>query len=471
VLAHCVVEDPEDTEEWRDLWNVGRFPEERIKNYLNQWNNRFDLFHPEFPFFQVGGFHLIGKDGKPSDPAPVTLLAQELACANNATLFDHSRDDQVTARTPAWCARKLVTTQAWGLFGGKGPTSNLGAHEYSFMAPLVGGLQVFIIRNNLFETLMANLLCQELRPKPFLNLGTPLWELGQASLPSSEPVVPTGYLEALTMPPRFLRLLPQETQEGILVRELYSAPGRKLDRSFDDPFQVRRLSAKKDTIYPITLDPERAIWRNGGALFRWHDQQEGPGDNELRPANLRQACSDEVYEALAQEEVLQVSIFGLANDKAKPLFWSREDLPCAVQLLKDQELAKYLHRSLGEIEAGGTALWSSLGSLAHEALTTEQKKPDPKDEKRIQQRLYRSCGFWSQVERGFLPFMQELPRNPEEARRRWNKRMVETAKTCFDRATSQLPGTSARRLRAHARTRPKLSHRLAKITIRKEESP
>ena len=35
------------------LWELKRFPEQPIRDYLEQWKDRFWLFHPEWPFWQV----------------------------------------------------------------------------------------------------------------------------------------------------------------------------------------------------------------------------------------------------------------------------------------------------------------------------------------------------------------------------------------------------------------------------------
>ena len=38
---------------WAELWEMGEFPEGPIAAYLEQWRDRFWLFHPERPFYQV----------------------------------------------------------------------------------------------------------------------------------------------------------------------------------------------------------------------------------------------------------------------------------------------------------------------------------------------------------------------------------------------------------------------------------
>ena len=47
----------EETEDallrWSELWQLGHFPEQPIRDYLDKWQDRFWLFHPERPFWQV----------------------------------------------------------------------------------------------------------------------------------------------------------------------------------------------------------------------------------------------------------------------------------------------------------------------------------------------------------------------------------------------------------------------------------
>lgn len=38
---------------WKELWQLGSLPEKPIRDYLAQWHDRFWLFHPERPFWQV----------------------------------------------------------------------------------------------------------------------------------------------------------------------------------------------------------------------------------------------------------------------------------------------------------------------------------------------------------------------------------------------------------------------------------
>ncbi|MFW5709700.1 MAG: type I-E CRISPR-associated protein Cse1/CasA, partial [Chloroflexota bacterium] len=51
-LLHRVF-GPHDETAWKELWSAGRFPAEPLEAYFAQWYDRFDLFHPERPFYQV----------------------------------------------------------------------------------------------------------------------------------------------------------------------------------------------------------------------------------------------------------------------------------------------------------------------------------------------------------------------------------------------------------------------------------
>src|SRR5579875_3851362 len=89
---------PASIGEWFQLWRRGRWNEETLKAYFTRWHERFELFHPERPFYQM--------PEAPSLPyEPITVLFQELSSGNNPTLFDHSLDRGGVSVSPALAAR------------------------------------------------------------------------------------------------------------------------------------------------------------------------------------------------------------------------------------------------------------------------------------------------------------------------------------------------------------------------------
>ncbi len=101
--------------------------------YLERYRERFDFFHPEHPFYQVADFDV------PADKlAPVTRLIAEAASGNNATLFDHSVDDRVEARSAGEVALLLVATRPlhWAVAGARRATPL--THQLPQLRPLPG---------------------------------------------------------------------------------------------------------------------------------------------------------------------------------------------------------------------------------------------------------------------------------------------------------------------------------------------
>lgn len=56
-VLHRSVGGPRDREHWGELWETPGLPVEAVAAYLDQWRDRFDLFHPLTPFAQVAGLH------------------------------------------------------------------------------------------------------------------------------------------------------------------------------------------------------------------------------------------------------------------------------------------------------------------------------------------------------------------------------------------------------------------------------
>src|SRR5581483_3449263 len=50
-LIHRAVNGPADEVAWAELWEAGALPAEAVNSYLDAWRERFDLFHPQRPFY------------------------------------------------------------------------------------------------------------------------------------------------------------------------------------------------------------------------------------------------------------------------------------------------------------------------------------------------------------------------------------------------------------------------------------
>ena len=138
---------PRAHSDWVRLWDEHRFNPDKIDEYGDIYREKFDLLHPERPFYQVP---LI--EGKKIHP--ISALILEAASGNNATLFDHglAEGDMWLPLDRAAC--HLVAHQAFAISGGKSEPFYLSD------APLTSGLVVQAIGRTLYETLMLNLMPQ-----------------------------------------------------------------------------------------------------------------------------------------------------------------------------------------------------------------------------------------------------------------------------------------------------------------------
>jgi CRISPR system Cascade subunit CasA len=469
-VLHRALDGPADHAAWRELWQARRLPSTETQIYLSKWSDRWDLFHEEYPFFQVGGFQTVDNNGDATEPVPVARLSVERAVGNNSVLFDHSEDAAPSPMTPAQAARALLATQAFALCGGQGPSSNLfGKHPYTSHATQVGGVAVLLRGSNLAETLLLNLLPYDAsRPISRRDGDRPVWERTAAREPGETHV--DGYLDYLTLRSRFIRLLPSGAPSEAMVTHAYVAPGLSLpsgDSAPVNPLWFYRLDPKKGPM-PVALRVDRAIWRDSSTLFAMPSQ---PHSFDGRPQALRLARSRKVSRLLGADARLMVTCYGLANDKGKALAWRREELPAPVRLLDDPDLVEIVTAGVADTELAAGALRKALRSFAYRLLETEGKDPDPKDVGRLSHRMEAKAGFWSELDEPFLRFLRELDQDPEASLRAWSRHVLATARLAYQRGARFGQGPIDRQLRAEVHAERTLHINLAPLRERAFQAP
>ncbi|MEM4723904.1 MAG: type I-E CRISPR-associated protein Cse1/CasA, partial [Candidatus Hadarchaeum sp.] len=137
---------------WGRVWAQGRFDEEKVIAYFEKYADRFDLFHPWYPFYQCAAL----EDAKPVN---LNRLACELSSGNNPTLFDHTMDENERDYSPAEAFQLLITIQNFALPGLLKRTTRLRDESEVIYwgngcgGVLIPGAVVWLAGNNLFETL------------------------------------------------------------------------------------------------------------------------------------------------------------------------------------------------------------------------------------------------------------------------------------------------------------------------------
>ncbi len=438
---------PKGPKQWQGLWEAGRFPAGPLGDYFARWRSRFDLFDPARPFFQDPTF-------RAREPGGINQLVRELSRGHNATLFDHTSENPPPLLSPAEAARALIAEQAFAVGGGK---SELG---YTTSAPLIGGVAVLVCGDNLFETLLLNLVpYDERHPLPGDEDDAPAWE--RDGRPVEGAAAPDGYLDYLTWQSRSVHLHPEADGQ---VRRMSFAQGRKLapQRKLYDPMMAYRRDKEKGDS-PVRLSETKALWRDSAALLQFAETDVFRG-----PASLSWLADLRTADVLPRNRAFTLAAIGLCKDKvkAKVNFWRHETLPLPLDYLTDRTLVESLKSATGLAETVGGAVRGAGAVLASRLLAPGERKPDKAQLWALVDSLGADQLYWSRLEAPFRDFLSRLPGTVEHQKAQldaWFRADLErTAHAAFQQTAGQLDH-SARSLRALVAGGQQLAVGLAKI--------
>lgn len=243
---------------WSALWNAKKFPEKPICDYLKQWHERFWLFHPERPFFQVPDLS-IGTVFKASK-LNGTILESE----NKIRMFSSRLGRLKETLTYAEGARWLINLNAYDDNSGK-PVPR-GANLPSCGVGWLGQLGLIVAQGkNLFETLMFNLTFLQSVGKKW-GENKPIWECGEVRKEQRKEIsIPNNLAELYTLQSRRI-LLKRDNNEVTGFRLL---GGDFFDRKMAFPWEPMTLwgndkDKKGDVIgfKPYFHDSTKQVWRD-----------------------------------------------------------------------------------------------------------------------------------------------------------------------------------------------------------------
>jgi CRISPR system Cascade subunit CasA len=436
---------PATCDEWGRIWDAGRWDTERIDAYLEQWRDRFDLFHPERPFYQAPDERAKSKS--------VSSLVHEVASGNNPTLFDHHVDAEGIVLTPAPAARMLVAAQAFGLAGLSGLVQKFTD------GPCARGIVFLVQGATLFETLALNLLrYDDESPIPRRADDRPAWEMDDPFSPDR--TQPRGYLDYLTWQNRRVLLLPEPTENGGVVREMTMAPALRLGDGVLDPMTHYRRDEKRGP-RPLAFTESRALWRDSAALFRLHDES-------YRPPQTFEWLSELVDEGyLDKSQTRRCLALGMSKKQAKVNFYRGERMPLPLRYLEERALVETLDAALNMAEGTARQLWGAARTLAKfilspEADTKSARQPAREDLDALTQQWAVERRYWSRLEIPFRETLVSLPKGMEDAMPVWRKTLQRTAWEAFDQVAGSL-GYNPYSLKAVVRAREQLAVGLTKV--------
>lgn len=453
-VLHSALRGPATWEAWGDLWEGGRWPPDVLNGYLDQWRERFDLFHPRWPFYQAGDDRV--------KPKSIASLVLDMVSGNNAVLFDHHTEEAGVSIAPAKAARTVVVAQTFGLAGLSGIPSTAFTD-----APWARGIIFLMESDNLFRVLMLNLMKY---PDEGLNNmrsakdDRPAWEQDDPYQPNRQ--IPKGYLDYLTWQNRRVLLVPEGDEQSPTASAMSVAPALRLDASIFDPFKLYRKGQGKggEEIWLITrFSEDRALWRDSGSLFSLKGEHGKPPKTLHALANL-------VGEGIIpHQQKFRFMALGMANDQAKVEFFQENHLPLPLEYLEDEDLVVQLSNTIQKAEQAHFALKIASQWLAALVISPNS---DSKKWQEIDRLTREQAGslmmhwnvdriYWQRLELPFLRLLEDLPHEPG-AVDFWNETLRQTAWEALEQA-AKAAGDDPAALKAAVRARSLLEYSLQEI--------
>ncbi len=448
---------PQERANWQTIWQKKQFEPEAVDAYFNQSHirHRFDLFHETHPFYQTT--EQIGK------PLSLAALMPERAGGNNATLFDHSTDDQFLLTSLSEAARLIITAQAFSLGGG-----NSGIKGKNFTdAPCSRGVLCFAEGQNLFETLVLNLIPYDWQEDAFTSSGLPAWEM--ESPIEDERKIPDDLLDYLTWQSRRLNFA-YENETLVVFRS--QALSLDKDAIRFDPLKPYYFKDEKKGHKPVRLSKDRALWRDSYALFRIPQKEHRPA---LVFDWLALLCRNGDLPKSAKYQFL---IFGLATEPGKAtMYFSRlERIPLPLTLTIKPELMIDLDTALSLAEDVQLCVRDAnrrIGMYLYLSSPEMIKwgKVDDNTKKRINDWIKHTGAeqyYWTNSEPLFHKFIVMLSEDRDKAIQTWRTRLHRIALTAFEQA-AQYAGNDGRSFKAVVKGRSYLNYRLNQLIPKEEE--
>ncbi len=438
-VLHCVF-GPANRNAWKMLWQGGFFPPEQLDAYFTKWYERFDLFHPERPFYQVPDERV----------QPKSIIHLIHSIGNTGTLFTHANDDDGLSLSAAEAARHLITAQTFR-------TAGLSGLEEKFTdSPLTRGVLFWGNDETVFKTLLLNLLPypSSLVPIPYTSMDMPAWEQIDPYQPREHP---KGYLDYLTWPSNRIRLIPAVRNGQIMVETMTIAPGLTLSADVSSPHKRYVRNSDSEDWRFLRFDTDKALWRDYHSLLALDDANVKP------PAVVDWLARLVEYGFIEEQYPLQLTATGMLADQAKPVFYRQERIPLPSGLLRDSISLLQISQAITDAEAIAQALRYATNTLAKYVLMRGgESVPDKTDRQNLIRQWGTVSHYWAHLELPFWNFVSAFSYDHTDALAAWREILIQNAKDSLAEA-ERSGGSNAAALQGQVMAERELHARIKKL--------
>lgn len=283
-ISRSLDEEDDPADVWSRLWAASEFPLEEIREYLDEWHDRFDLFDDQHPFMQVADLRM-GKD----EVSDVKKIIADVP--DGDPLFSLRAGKGAESLSYSEAARWLIHVQAFDTSGIKSGTIGdprvKGGKSYPIGTGWAGSLGcLFFEGSSLFETIMLNfIVCGNDKSDLFSEDDLPCWERSVANF-GTDNRTPTGRLDLYTWQSRRVRLVPGNDRViGVVLTNGDKLESRNMDHC--EPMTAWRRSEAQEKKLKLPLVYLPRFHRSDRALWRGLDSVFGDGLKEEKASILR----------------------------------------------------------------------------------------------------------------------------------------------------------------------------------------
>ena len=297
---------PATRAEWaRRFAAKGFTAEERavLQKYFAAHRNRFDVFDEVRPFGQAAGLRTAKDETKST-----ALMVVTTASGNNVPLFSARSDADAYPLAVDEAVRWLLHVQCWDTAQFKSgaaddPKAKQGKTTGNPTGPL-GQLGVLVpVGASLYDTLLLNTPIL-----PSAQVGIPQWRREPLTAEwESRPA--DGLLDLWTWQSRRVRLIPEDTVDGVRVLRIVLTAGDRLSVLPEyEPHTAWKLDKKAGPVRrPRRHTPDKAIWRGMQALLA---VEQNAREQEETSELLEQLAGLQADEQVSEDYPLRLESFG-----------------------------------------------------------------------------------------------------------------------------------------------------------------
>lgn len=399
-------------ERWSALWQLGHFPAEPVRDYLEQWKDRFWLFHPTHPFWQVPTLsNGIAFDGK-------KLNGERAESGNKTPLFQNISKTECAVLTYAQAARWLIYQNGYDERGGRPKAGNKPRHGVGWLGQI--GF-VAVKGKNLYETLLRNMVFST-GQNAIQEEQAPCWEREHIRTEQSvEIVMPKNQAELLTLQSRRILLIRSEEMPGVVGYEVLGGDYWDSENAFGEQMTLWRRTSKENE--KVTYEPQqhemgKQLWRELPAMLDPEGRKPGVLIWNQKLQSLR---------ILSKKEQIVISMVGIRYDdqgaSVKDVYTDQLEMQLATlndlgrkwtvrinrEVQRCEETAKNIGTLCMELKLAGGMDYNKVKGFKDKQKVTEDARAQ----------------FYFAVDQPFRQWLQAIDPeqdDPDEAALRWQTR-------------------------------------------------